>query len=145
MSFLVGDDMPIYKRCDRCHKRLTPGIVCSCIKQRHKEYDKQREDKDTISFYHTDSWLRIRDKAIDRYNGTDIYSYYINGTIEQGHTVHHIVPIKDDWSKRLDIDNLIYLTESNHQEIHKRMRQGEYQDMIDMLNGLVERYKAEFA
>lgn len=145
MSFLVGDFMAIYKRCDRCHKRLAPGVNCDCIKQRHKEYDKYREDKDTTLLYHTNVWLSLRDKAIDRYNGLDIYSYYINKTIEQGHTVHHIVPVKDDWSKRLDIDNLIYLTESNHQEIHKRMRQGEYQDMIDMLNGLVERYKAEFA
>lgn len=49
----------------------------------------------------------------------DIYSYYILQRIEYGHTVHHIVPIKEDWSKRLDVNNLIYLTESNHQAIHQ--------------------------
>ena len=136
--------MPIYKRCGRCGKRLPSGTKCECLKQRHKEYDKYSRDKKSDDFYHSKEWDISREDAISFYVGMDIYSYYILGVIEYGTTVHHIIPLKDDWSKRVDRDNLIYLTDSNHQLIHKAMREGKYSEMIELLNGLIERYKQEF-
>lgn len=49
----------------------------------------------------------------------DIYSWYVNGKIEVGAIVHHVIPIKDDYEKRFDIGNLIYLTYENHTLIHQ--------------------------
>ncbi len=136
--------MPIYKRCSRCGKRLPSGSKCDCLKQRHKEYDKYSRDKKSDAFYHSKEWELARDDTINYYTGIDIYSYYILGKIEYGQTVHHIVPLKDDWIKRVDRKNLIYLTESNHQLIHKAMNEGKYGETIELLNGLVKRYEEEF-
>ena len=55
-----------------------------------------------------------------------------------------IVPLKDDWSKRVDKKNLIYVTESNHQLIHKAMREGRYKEIIELLRSLVEKFEREF-
>jgi 5-methylcytosine-specific restriction enzyme A len=137
-------DMPIYRRCGRCGKRLPSGTKCECLKERHKEYDKYSRDKVSDDFYHSKEWEIARDDAISYYAGLDIYSYYIEGILEYGQTVHHIIPLKDDWNKRTDRINLIYLTDSNHQLIHKAMREGKYNEMIELLNGLVERYEQEF-
>lgn len=49
----------------------------------------------------------------------DIYSWYVNGKIEVGAIVHHVIPIKDDYEKRFEIGNLIYLTYNNHTLIHQ--------------------------
>ena len=134
----------IYKRCDRCRKRLPPGTKCTCTNQRHKEYDRYARDKKADDFYHSRQWDKAREDAIAYYNGMDIYSYYILNKIEYGDTVHHIVPLKEDWSKRADKDNLIYLTESNHQQIHKAMREGQHDEIIKLLQGAAERYRREF-
>ena len=55
----------------------------------------------------------------------DIYSWYKYGRIEAGRIVHHIIPIKDDYSRRLDLTNLIYLTDANHKIIHARYEESE--------------------
>ena len=60
----------------------------------------------------------MRSKAISFYVSMDIYSWYKYGRIEAGVTVHHIVPLKDNYDKRADMGNLIYLTEENHKAIH---------------------------
>lgn len=143
---------PIYKRCSRCGSRISSGTKCPCIleiekqrkKARDKAYDKNVRDKKTDDFYHSKEWEIARDKAVEHYAGMDIYSYYVLNKIEYGHTVHHITPIKDCWEKRLDKKNLIYLTESNHQLLHKAMREGRYSETIELLTELAERYNKEF-
>ena len=137
--------MPIYKRCSRCGKRMPSGSKCECIKARHKEYDKFTRDKVSDSFYHSKEWEIARANAISHYNGIDIYSYYVKGIIEYGTTVHHIVPLKDNWDMRIDKLNLIYLTDANHQHMHKEMKIGKYNEVIETLNKLVEKYNREFA
>ncbi len=52
-------------------------------------------------------------------NGLDLYDFYINKRITYGAICHHIVPIKDNWNKRLDLDNLIYLSKENHNKIER--------------------------
>lgn len=144
--------MPIYKRCSRCGNRIPSGTKCPCIieiekqrkKARDKYYDDNVRDKVADDFYHSKEWEIARDDAIAHYVGMDIYSYYILGKIEYGHTVHHIVPLKDAWDKRINRNNLIYLTESNHQLIHKAMREGKYHETIQMLQDLIIRYEKEF-
>lgn len=38
--------------------------------------------------------------------------------IEQANIVHHVIEVKEDWSKRLDIDNLVSVCHSCHNKIH---------------------------
>lgn len=143
--------MPIYKRCSRCGNRIPSGTKCPCIieieanrkKARDKAYDANSRDKKATAFYLSDEWEIAREDAKAHYAGIDIYSYYVLNKIEYGHTVHHIIPLKDCWEKRTDKHNLIYLTESNHQLLHKAMREGKYQETITLLQELVEKYEQE--
>lgn len=59
------------------------------------------------------------------------------GIIEHGEVVHHIVPLVDDFGKRFDYNNLIYLTESNHRKIHNIMRKS-IEDKVYIQNVLRE-------
>ena len=136
--------MPIYKRCSRCHRRIPEGTKCDCSKRRYKEYDKDKIDSKEKKFYSSGEWEKIKDKAKDRFNGMDIYSLYVLNKVEYGQTVHHIEPIKENWNRRLDLENLIYLTESNHRLLHNRMDHGEHDEVINELHELVNKFKKEF-
>lgn len=136
--------MPIFKRCSRCGKRIPSGSKCSCKSKRYKEEDKYKTNSKEKNFYSSDEWQRLRDKAREFFFGIDIYSYYNEGIIEYGQTVHHVIPIKIEWSKRNEFDNLIYLTESNHRQLHYRMEHGEYDIVLDEVYTVIERFKKDF-
>lgn len=82
---------------------------------------------------------------IDVYHQLDIYDLYVSDVISYGRTMHHIVPLKDDWSKRFEDTNLIYLTDSNHQVLHDIMRKSEEdkKSVISTLQRLVLRFRQE--
>lgn len=136
--------MPIYKRCGRCGKRMPSGSKCECLKERHKEYDKFTRDKVSDAFYHSKEWEIARADTINYYTGVDIYSFFVKGILEYGTTVHHIIPLKEDWDKRINKSNLIYLTDINHQLIHKAMKDGQYKETIELLNNLTLKYEQVF-
>ena len=125
--------MSIHTRCSRCGRKILSGTKCNCAKRiRDRQYNKTRWDKDVIAFYHTVSWNRARQVTIDSCCGLDLLSLIRNKRIEYGETVHHIIPLKESWNKRLRQDNLIYLTEANHQFVHKEM-QRDREETIKML------------
>ena len=132
----------IYKRCPRCHKRIPEGTKCECTKNRHKEYKKYRADIKEQKFYSCGNWINKRENIKAKYKNIDLYSYYVLGIIEDADTVHHIIELKDDWSKRYDDDNLITLTESNHQLVHKAYNSSEEEKnkMIKLLKSLIEKF-----
>lgn len=134
--------MPIYKRCSYCGKRIRTGTVCECVKRRYKEYDQSR-DKKLKAFYSSSAWQSIRKQVIEHYNQLDIISYFEEKQIVYGETVHHIIPVKEDWSRRYDVDNLIYLTEQHHQQVHEAMRTGKSEAVKQYLYSLIERWKEE--
>lgn len=129
--------MPIKKLCSyaSCHKVIDSGVkYCSKHekkaeledKKRYKEYKYRRElDKDVKKeqdFYKSSEWIRSRVATIADCYGIDIYEYYTNGRVIQGERVHHILELHNNWSSRLDCNNLIYLTEKNHRNIHERYK-----------------------
>ena len=65
------DYMPIYKRCSRCGRRIHTGTTCSCIKQRHKEYDKMYRDKEAKKYYDSGEWQQARAAALEADDGID--------------------------------------------------------------------------
>ena len=44
------------------------------------------------------------------------------GIIVAADTVHHIIPLKDDWNKRIDIDNMISLSGDTHSMIEQEYK-----------------------
>lgn len=131
--------MTIQKQCSRCGKKITVGSVCQCTQKRYKEDDKNKIDTQERKFYSSTGWKKIRKRAIDRFNGLDIYSLYTRNIIETGQTVHHIQGINKHWDKRLDVDNLIYLTESNHRKIHE-LTEADEKGTVRLLKGIIKKH-----
>lgn len=127
-----------------CNKHKTKD------KDRYKDYRRNRlqdkEEKARQDFYNSLEWKNIRDLVIKKCFGIDIVEYYRTGQIIMGYTVHHIVELKDDWNKRLDINNLIYLSQENHIKIHKMMEKSkeEKDKVVEMLLQVKARFEREF-
>lgn len=145
--------MPILHKCRYCGKSIPVGQHCECQKKEHANdkyvYSSQKikhtQHTYSDSFYHSKDWRRLRLVAMALYKNTDIYSWYKYGILEAGFTVHHIIPLKDDYDRRTDINNLIYLTEENHRAIHALMDESDekkaeiQQELFDM----IEKWKRE--
>lgn len=153
--------MPIKKICSwrGCSKVLDEGVLyCDyhqkkwdkANKARNKEYDLRRyadkETKKRKGFYNSDDWIRISNLAISSCYGIDILEYYRTGIITQGRAVHHIIELTENWDCRLDVLNLIYLTEKNHRRVH-----AEYDKSIkgkkamqNILFRLIDKFDEEF-
>ena len=75
------------------------------------------------AFYKTGAWLRCRELALTR----DLYLCQVclpnKGPIH-ANTVHHVIHLKDDPSKALDLDNLISVCPSCHNTLHPEKRHG---------------------
>lgn len=113
--------MGLWHKC-RCGAVIPQGLkVCaSCAdgqnagQSRHMEYNRFRRDKKAAEFYTSQGWRNARENALKLYDGIDIYAYYIQHRVIAADMVHHIVELEDDWTKRLDMTNLIPLSNGNH-------------------------------
>jgi len=85
--------------------------------ERHKQYDRQRRDKKSARFYKSQAWRRVRQQALIRDHGLCQDCLKLE-RITPADTVHHEVEISQDWSKRLDIVNLVSLCSACHNRRH---------------------------
>lgn len=153
--------MAIYKQCSwhGCTKIIEDGIkYCDYHqskydkenKERYKEYSYRRrrdkEQKKYQDFYSSKEWLAARKAIISECLGMDILEYYRTGKVIEGERVHHIVELSEEWSYRLDVSNLIYLTEQNHRRVHAEYDKGdnEKKAMQRLLFELLDRFNREF-
>ncbi len=111
--------MPLYKRCSRCGTRIPSGSSCPCIKARHKEYDRYSRDRKSKQFYDSKEWRQSRAAAMEADEGVDVYLFMTEGRLVAADTVHHIIPLQDDWQKRMDIRNLMSLNSDTHSMIEQ--------------------------
>lgn len=126
----------LYKFCSRCGRRIPSGTKCSCIKERYKEYDRYSRDKRSTDFYHSPEWSRVRAATLEADDYLDVWLYMTEGRIQRADTVHHIIPLKDDWYKRLESSNLISLSHESHSYIeaeYKKNKTEMQQRLKDML------------
>ena len=124
--------------CDDCAKKNEEYKA-----QRYKYYDNNIRDKQSTAFYNSIEWEATRTDVLRTYKGLDLYEYYINKKIVYADTVHHIVELKEDWNRRLDLSNLFPLTSSNHSMIHK-MYKKDKQGTQKLLFELLKRWENEF-
>jgi 5-methylcytosine-specific restriction endonuclease McrA len=131
----------IYRRCGRCGKRIPSGTRCDCLKQRHKEYDRYARDKKLKVFYDSVAWIQKRRYVLDRDNGIDVYVFMKTGEVILADTVHHIVPLKDDWSRRLDEENLMSLNHDTHSLIESKYKENK-DGMIEELEQMLRDFRS---
>ena len=102
-----------YVTCSKC------GIVPRGHRCPYKTYKKKAYDTEADKFRKSKRWtnksieVRQRDKYLCKVCMANLYN-----TIQQFNynelDVHHIVPINEDYNKRLDNDNLISLCRYHH-------------------------------
>lgn len=104
--------------CDKCSETQRKREQVKYYKERTKERDEKYNQ-----FYKSKEWKRLRQVVVVRDHAI-CQDCLKNNIITQYNTVHHIIPIKIEWNKRLDINNLICLCESCHQKRHNAIEKG---------------------
>lgn len=139
--------MGIYKICSRCGRIVETGKECECLKayrrsykaNRDKKYDKEKRDKRSREFYMSRTWRECRKNILDS-DEIDIYLFMTSGKMIPADTVHHIVPLRDDWTKRYARDNLMSLSAGTHSAIEYMYRQDK-EKMIDELSKMTKEFR----
>lgn len=106
----------------RCGAMIPQNMrLCSACEQgqnsqysRHMQYNRTRRNKQAADFYVCADWRNIRAVCMRLYDGLDIYAYYVQHRVVTADMVHHVTELDEDWSRRLDISNLLPLSNSNH-------------------------------
>lgn len=113
---------------------------------RFKQYSLMKRDDIENGFYNSNEWVNIRDNVMAMYFNIDILEYYSTGLIVPATHLHHIVEVKEEWNRRLDIDNLIPLTYANHRRVHSYYNKGikERKQMQKTLFSLLDKFTIEF-
>lgn len=127
------------KMCEKCEQRQQGQ------QSRHMQYNKHRRNRQAADFYTCAAWRKARAEALQRFDYIDIYAYYVDRTIKSADMVHHIVPIADDWNKRLEADNLIPLSNDTHNRIEAAYDRStaDKKAMQQLLYRLIEKYQSE--
>lgn len=119
--------MQIKKRCHKVNCRnFVEGVSQSyCEEHRgytNKQYNDYREkyEKEYVEFYSSTAWRKKRKQALrrDEYICRRCKNEF--GLITIAEEVHHIVPTKVDWDKRLKLANLMSLCKPCHQQIESK-------------------------
>jgi 5-methylcytosine-specific restriction enzyme A len=113
------------KLCSKCGRLMEFGsAMCPACQakaaERHKMYDSNVRDKRSASFYASTQWMMLRNLIMSR-AGYQCALCKAHGRLTPATEVHHIVPIRVDWSKRLDAGNCIPVCHSCHMEAHKKL------------------------
>lgn len=122
--------MKLKKICPRCKASTIDATQVMCERcaavasTRHIEYDRFRRDKKYDAFYKSKEWRHLRAHILMQHAGIDVYLYHHRNRLAAANTVHHIVELSEDWSRRLDPSNLIPLSSSTHAYVHKVYESG---------------------
>ncbi|MFE4038248.1 MULTISPECIES: HNH endonuclease [Priestia] len=131
---------------EECRK-LTYDTYCDkCRKDTHREYKEQRIDKKEQAFYSSISWIKLRNRK-KRLNPLCKVCLE-EGRLTPVEIVHHLIEVKEDWSKRLSIDNLQLVCKAHHHKIHfevdgtkytkiKKVREHMRESNVTIVNGAV--------
>ncbi len=101
------------KACQYCHKIHAKNEVCPLKPQKHKDSSCITKFRSSKSWQKKRAYIAERDLnlcrlcAIGYENKPILYKNQIE--------IHHIVPLAEDWSKRLEDDNLIALCKYHHE------------------------------
>lgn len=92
-------------------------------KDKFKLYSSNKRDDKEQKFYNSTAWKRTK-QAVEVRDNYLCVRCLNKGIIRTREVVHHIIPIKDNWNKRYDLNNLQCLCHSCHREVHHEIDRG---------------------
>lgn len=123
---------------------MQPLEVCECVRVRHRDYDRLQRDRKSKSFYDSAEWRKVREEVLAR-DGVDLWLYTTKGIVEAADTVHHIIPLRENWERRCDPSNLISLSDRTHSEIEAAYKTAEKTELQRQLMEIVRQQEARGA
>lgn len=136
--------MPVYRRCGKCGKKILQSSKCECTKASARDYKKKvRENKENIKyskFYDSPHWKRMSKYIRIKYNGLCLYCLVKFKITTIADVVHHIIELKEDFSKRLEDENLLPLCHSCHNKLHKNYTEIEKKELYKIKDKYEEEY-----
>ena len=138
--------MNLKKFCPKCNEVLISindkcceNCMIKTKKERHEYYRIYNQNRDSISdFYNTKEWRAIRLIALARQ--LHLCQVCLTKKIfTKADMVHHIIPLRDDYTKGLELDNLICLCDTCHKKVHAQYDRSEFdkQEMINILMSIL--------
>lgn len=130
---IIPQDIP---RCSECEAKLT-----NRNRQGYKDYKNKRTDIKEQKFYSksNQAWTITKEAVKARDKGLCLLcdSKGDDGYVDD---VHHIIELKEDWSRRFDMSNLICLCKRCHFYVHKKYRKDSKskKEMQDKLKELIK-------
>lgn len=115
--------------CDRC---------ASKYQRTYDRYHRKRAD-----YYKDRRWPAVRSLVCDRAMGIDLYQLYKYNRLVQGRLAHHIQPLEDAPSLAYDLDNLIWLSDASHHEIHALYDSGKKEETMGYLRKIKKIFAGE--
>lgn len=115
--------MALKKLCAKCHEVIDQGnTYCDKCNSKvnsinSKVYNESSRNKESQSFYNNKQWKKLTHVIKQKDNGLCLNCLNDN-KIKYKDVIHHIIPLTDDKSKALDINNLISLCHTCHNRTH---------------------------
>lgn len=100
-----------------------------CPKKPKTDYKFKKENLDEVNkmenkFYSSSAWQRLRNSVMREcgykcYVCSNVFPYFDVRHYTEANQVHHVEWIRNNWQKRLDVDNLVCLCTEHHNLIHQ--------------------------
>lgn len=117
------------------------SICDSCAGRYQRTYDRYHRKR--ASYYKDRRWSVVRSLVCDRVMGIDLYQLYKYNRLVQGRLAHHIQPLEDAPSLAYDVDNLIWLSDASHHEIHALYDSGKKEETMEYLRKIKKIFAGE--
>lgn len=112
-----------FKMCPECQEKFDRRTKVT-NKEIYKRYANNRTDVKEQKFYKSKEWLFTKEVAKQRDHGVCMLCDSKN-KLSFVDNVHHIIELKEDWSKRTSLDNLICLCDRCHFYVHKKYKKSQ--------------------
>lgn len=112
----------ICPRCRTVYKYNADGCPNGCSKKIKRESDKlyDKTKRKNKEFYGSKEWKRLRIACKNKFDGICIWSFFKYNRLVKGKIAHHIVMVAEDKGLALNLNNLIFVSDKAHREIHTR-------------------------
>lgn len=107
------------RKCTICGRIIPQGSVCPCQRERTQEYNKQYKDQGRREIYDSKRWRSLTKVIAQHANNLDEVERS-RGNIVFGRISHHIVPVSERPDLAYNPDNIIFVSDRTHAEIHRQ-------------------------
>ena len=114
--------------------------VCDrCASKYQRTYDRYHRER--ADFYKDRRWASVRSIVRSQAMDMDLYQLYKYNRLVQGRLAHHIQPLEDAPSLAYDADNLIWLSDASHHEIHALYDSGKKFETMGYLHSIKKNFR----